>query len=292
MGKTNACLLFLFLMCSLAAMAQDVIIKKNGDEINSKVLEVGVTEIKYKKADNLNGPDYVIYKSDVFLIKYADGRKDIINPMEATEDAARPKKVSNPNNAFSEKKSFLSAGYGFGVGKWMFGWWGDNGYNYSYYNDTASTLLGPFYVKYEYGISDEWSLGFAFAYLKYETDYQYPYYMYNSNYTSGYYVYYKHKETYESFSGLIRANWHFATTEKLDAYYGFGLGLRTGNWRSSTNDPNQGYNYYGNSNDYTGSPLGFETTIGLRYKFAKHLAAYSEAGIAKSAIQFGLTAIF
>ena len=30
---------------------QDIIVKRNGEEIKSKVLDVGVTEIKYKKYD-------------------------------------------------------------------------------------------------------------------------------------------------------------------------------------------------------------------------------------------------
>jgi len=61
--------------------AQDIIIKENGDEIKAKVMEIGITEIKYKKAGNEEGPTYAILKSEVFLIKYANGTKDVI-PLE------------------------------------------------------------------------------------------------------------------------------------------------------------------------------------------------------------------
>ena len=60
----------------------DLIILKSGDEILAKVIEIGISEIKYKKCENLNGPLLVIKKSSVFMIKYPNGAKDIIT----TED--------------------------------------------------------------------------------------------------------------------------------------------------------------------------------------------------------------
>ncbi|GHV35311.1 hypothetical protein FACS1894180_7240 [Bacteroidia bacterium] len=55
----------------------DVITKKNGDQINAKVLEIGNDEVKYKKFGNENGPTYTISKSEIFTIKYANGSKDV-----------------------------------------------------------------------------------------------------------------------------------------------------------------------------------------------------------------------
>jgi hypothetical protein len=71
-------LLFLFgiLLFNLLS-AQDLIIKKNGDEINGKIQEVGVTEIKYKKTGNSEGPLYSVLKSEVFMIKYENGTKEV-----------------------------------------------------------------------------------------------------------------------------------------------------------------------------------------------------------------------
>jgi len=66
-----------FLFASFTARAQDVITQNNGDEIKAKVLEVGTTEIKYKKSDNLGGPTYSLFKSDVFMIRYQNGTKDL-----------------------------------------------------------------------------------------------------------------------------------------------------------------------------------------------------------------------
>ena len=41
----------------------DQIITRTGDVISAKILEIGTTEIKYKKCDNLDGPTISIAKS-------------------------------------------------------------------------------------------------------------------------------------------------------------------------------------------------------------------------------------
>lgn len=62
----------------------DLVILKNGDEVKAKVLEITPIEIKYKKCLSPDGPLYVVKKNDVFMIKYANGTKEVIkgdNPM-------------------------------------------------------------------------------------------------------------------------------------------------------------------------------------------------------------------
>src|SRR5208283_4547211 len=77
--KTPIVMLFIIFSAAITnVFAQDVIVLKSGDEIKSKVLEITPTEIKYKKFDNLEGPTIVIVKSDVFMIKYANGTKDVM----------------------------------------------------------------------------------------------------------------------------------------------------------------------------------------------------------------------
>lgn len=61
-------------------LAQDTIVKKNGQIIISKVTEIGPTEIKYKDWNNLEGPIYVIYREEVRKIKYENGKEEIIMP--------------------------------------------------------------------------------------------------------------------------------------------------------------------------------------------------------------------
>ena len=64
--------------------AQDVITLKNGDEIQAIVQEISDVDVKYKRSDNPNGPDYSLKKSDIFMIKYANGSRDVFTDNAAT----------------------------------------------------------------------------------------------------------------------------------------------------------------------------------------------------------------
>jgi hypothetical protein len=64
------------------------IITRNGDIIEAKIIEIGVTEIKYKKCGNIEGPSYSMLKSDVFMIKYKNGDKDVFNEKKSSSSAA------------------------------------------------------------------------------------------------------------------------------------------------------------------------------------------------------------
>ena len=71
-------LLFALLFAGCAwASAQDVITTKKGEDIKAKVVEVGLDEIRYLKEENLDGPTYVMRRSDILLIRYANGEKDV-----------------------------------------------------------------------------------------------------------------------------------------------------------------------------------------------------------------------
>jgi len=83
-------LVFLFLLCSMSVSAQDVIVKKDGSTILTKVLEVGQEEIKYKKFDNLDGPTYTIQKSELQAINYQNGAKDTFSASVREENRYLP----------------------------------------------------------------------------------------------------------------------------------------------------------------------------------------------------------
>jgi hypothetical protein len=59
--------------------SQDVITKKSSEDIQAKIMEVTTTEIKYKKYDNPNGPTFTLLKSDVLMIRYENGSKDVFS---------------------------------------------------------------------------------------------------------------------------------------------------------------------------------------------------------------------
>jgi len=72
-------LFFLVLFISNECFSQDTIVKVNKDTIQAKILEVGISEIKYKRFDNPEGPIFVIPKSDILLIRYVNGGTDNFN---------------------------------------------------------------------------------------------------------------------------------------------------------------------------------------------------------------------
>ncbi|MDO4881576.1 MAG: hypothetical protein Q3983_09865 [Capnocytophaga sp.] len=72
-------IVFIVGLLGFSGYAQDVITTKKGEDIQAEVLEVNVKEVRYKKYDNPQSPVYTILKSDILLIRYENGTKDIFN---------------------------------------------------------------------------------------------------------------------------------------------------------------------------------------------------------------------
>lgn len=71
--------IFLFLSAASALSGQDIITKKDGSDIQAKVLEVGVNDVQYKKFNNQDGPSFTIAKSDILMITYENGERDVFS---------------------------------------------------------------------------------------------------------------------------------------------------------------------------------------------------------------------
>lgn len=89
-------------------MAQDVIVKKDGTTIMSKVLEIGDSEIKYKKYSNQNGPTYTIKKVEIFSINYENGEKERFEDSNTTAPQTLPH--TETINSFSTANDKIAAG--------------------------------------------------------------------------------------------------------------------------------------------------------------------------------------
>lgn len=72
----------LLLVLGQAVMAQDVMIFKDGEEVLAKVLEITPDLVKYKVFSNLDGPTVSVEREKVFMIKYENGAKEVLNPAE------------------------------------------------------------------------------------------------------------------------------------------------------------------------------------------------------------------
>lgn len=97
--------LFLFaLIACINANAQDVIVKKDGSTILSKVLEVNPSDIKYKKFSNQNGPTYTINKSEVMAINYENGEKDLFDDVSPSNTSTQTSSSSSSSQRILNKK--------------------------------------------------------------------------------------------------------------------------------------------------------------------------------------------
>ena len=89
-------------------ISQDIIIYKDGTELESKVLKVGKTEITYKKYSNLSGPEYTEEKNNIFMIKYENGSKDIFkNNTENNNTTQKTENNKQENNCNHKVDSII-----------------------------------------------------------------------------------------------------------------------------------------------------------------------------------------
>lgn len=180
---------------------------------------------------------------------------------------------------FDEGKSFVSVGYGIGGFSNIFLNISDNLDG----TDIISKNFGPIYFKYEYGISEKLGIGIVVANS-------------NNSFTSlnsyvdntGITRNYTEKVSRNNTSIMARLNWHFGENDRFDPYFGFGMGYRFGGWKYTVSDPAAGIN----ESIPALIPFGFELTTGARYFFTDNFGIYGEVGLAKSVVQFGLTANF
>lgn len=184
----------LSLLCfPILSFAQDVIIKKNADEVQAKVLEIGESTVTYKKFSNPNGPSYTIPKSDIFMIKYQNGDKEVfkeeapqitqvqLEPQVDTYEQERLERIEQ-QRLIKEKaelkrrklmgKHNIKVTFGGGLGATPFN------YHSSYSEDeyTADAMTGgsiDFNVVYNMSIADytgDWGIGLGITSLRGSTD--------------------------------------------------------------------------------------------------------------------------
>jgi outer membrane protein W len=183
--------------------------------------------------------------------------------------------VAQSDDAFAKGKVIISVGYGFpNLTKSLFK-------SYDNYSGFTATGMGPLTGKVEYALSDKIGLGLNVNYVQYKVEWNSDVIAGTSKYKAGW------KGT--SFSALLRMNLHFATSEKFDPYWGIGLGYRANNYTYFQEDPNASTSTVSLKGAI---PVGFETTLGMRYFFTKNIGAYLEAGIAKAIVQGGLAIKF
>ena len=95
--------LFAIIFITSFALAQDVIVTKEGKKINSKVTEINENDIRYKIFENLDGPTYTMKKSEIATIMYENGHVEVFTMSISTPPP--PVQQPMPNNSIYYTKA-------------------------------------------------------------------------------------------------------------------------------------------------------------------------------------------
>ena len=94
--------LMVALLTAFNLFAADIIVTRDARRIEAKILEVSSTEIKYKEADNLEGPTFVLTSAEINTIIYNNGTVKVFDqPQQAPAQQSY-----NNYNAGSNKPAF------------------------------------------------------------------------------------------------------------------------------------------------------------------------------------------
>lgn len=80
---------FLLLGAWGTLFAQDIITLKNGEDLKAKILEVLSNEIKYKRYDNMDGPIFTLRKSEILMITYQNGTREVIKATSPADSGGK-----------------------------------------------------------------------------------------------------------------------------------------------------------------------------------------------------------
>jgi hypothetical protein len=137
MKKISFVLVFLMSFV-LVTNAQDIILKRNGEEIQVKVEEIGLNDVKYKLFGNESEGAFTLLQSEIFSIKYENGERELFEETTKTNDVpvqnitpTQPEIRNQPvvekerqqsaqtetdENVIDRKTMYLGAGVGFDYG--------------------------------------------------------------------------------------------------------------------------------------------------------------------------------
>ncbi len=105
--KSISILLYLLGIATFAS-SQDTIQFINKVAQSAKVAEVGIDEIKYHRFDNLDGPLYVVSKSEIRYIKYSNGHVDSVVSKIKTETPETLTIYNGPISPYGNEKIVIS----------------------------------------------------------------------------------------------------------------------------------------------------------------------------------------
>jgi opacity protein-like surface antigen len=160
-------------------------------------------------------------------------------------------------------------------------------------NSTGSTVasisnLNHIGGKFEYMINDNIGLGLEYTYAAVSAKYNYVRNYTNNNQNFTVLESYNAKLTKQRL--LVRVNFHFNTTEKLDVYGTAGLGYKKSQLKTDNLYNTLEVISFNTSINLV--PISIRGGIGMRYFFTQNIGINAELGIGGPLIQAGLTGKF
>lgn len=269
------------ILAGASLQAQDKIYRKNGQVIKVKVIEIGVSEIKYKLHGDIEGPVYVLEKDRIRKIEYQNGTTDrmtvnLKDPEQYADQLNRGIKIDflGPLMGYSqityEKSTGVGKGYELTLGIIGAG----KNQTLDYYNSTFRTAnRNQFGISVAAGYKFSKLPDFIFQRTRFTHLMQGGYVkpvLYLGNYSenrvmwkaNSQYVLERQNIMFGALQIEIGKQWIFGEKFMLDVYWGFGYGFdnKRGNgyWYD---DDLAAYNYI---NARLGRSPGFSTTFGLK----------------------------
>lgn len=93
------------MMCyTIVAVADDLIVFRNGDVVKAKVLEIKKMDVKYKRASNPQGPTYTVDKTELLSIIYENGEKDMFGEASPSANLIAPQQRAQTPTVPSQKE--------------------------------------------------------------------------------------------------------------------------------------------------------------------------------------------
>lgn len=92
---------FFLTIIPMVVNAQDLITKKDGTDIEAKVLEVSSACVKYVKTSSPEGPTFTLDTSEILMIRFADGEKQLFNNNNQNQYSYSDSYVSRPDRPYS-----------------------------------------------------------------------------------------------------------------------------------------------------------------------------------------------
>lgn len=248
----------------------DVIVKKSGEIVHGKVVEVSLYLVRYKRTDIPDGPIYEIPKEDVFAISYRNQLTEYLEDFDPTKSETE-KKEKVKKDLFPE----IGNGY-FHVGLGSI----RNFSAVADINEYANQSSAPgFQVSYFFPFKSGLDLGVTAGYAKFK-------------YADTQYSAYDDLQTFRTiseslFSLGIAAKYSIDLT-LLKPYALGGLSYNTSNVRSTsqitfTND-NRVVVVEGGAR---AKKLGVLIRIGTEVKITRSLGAYADLGTGLTLVQLG-----